>query len=355
MSLAPYISHVASNDAQSSTTVTIAGVPVVCDNELIIVFVLANDATATDRDITSITYGSDSLTAIDSLETVGLESGNRNTYVYYKTAPTQGSATVTVTFNGTVTTSTACVVVIRSHGGIGQSQTIADPNVNLGTGNLQDIVSYQQNSTLLAFATIDDPAQTSDPIVAADDLESIEFHEDAIDLFDLAVGVIRPFPEGSATVGWSSVGSSPKAAADFYGAILEIKHVSGGGTANYSKSRPAKRIEYMANRGIAVECEIHRYTTFIDAAGAEVKQWAGHISGLPVFMDETGGSEVIRYGQESNRRFVTGFAPHVKDITEKDRLVWNDRCFDIQSVRYPGNLAVSDSLAYMILELEETA
>ena len=66
------------------------------------------------------------------------------------------------------------------------------------------------------------------------------------------------------------------------------------------------------------------------------------------------GAESIRYGRENNRAFGTIYVQPGLDITANDRVTVNTRVFDIQNVRTPDERADGDSLAYMVLEVEET-
>ena len=99
---------------------------------------------------------------------------------------------------------------------------------------------------------------------------------------------------------------------------------------------------------------VQRNTTALDSSRFPTDSWATHLSGINAAVQIRSGAEAVRYGRENNRRFGTVYLPPGYDITEADRIVYNGRTFDIQSVRTPDDRRNGDPLAYMVLEIQET-
>ena len=100
---------------------------------------------------------------------------------------------------------------------------------------------------------------------------------------------------------------------------------------------------------------IQRATFANDNSASPVATWADHLQDIPVKVNLSSGSEGERYGRENGRDFGSAFVEAGQDITHKDRLVWNERTFDIQAVRTPDELTSGQPMSYTILDIEETA
>ena len=106
-----------------------------------------------------------------------------------------------------------------------------------------------------------------------------------------------------------------------------------------------------------IRCNVQRRTEAIDAAGSVTWTWGNHLAGVKIFLQPASGSEAIRYGAESNRKFVIGYARARLDIRPTDRLTGGQlatRVLDIQSVRRAGEFD-RGPLAHLVLECEETS
>jgi len=88
---------------------------------------------------------------------------------------------------------------------------------------------------------------------------------------------------------------------------------------------------------------VERSTTTVDSGGSPVTAWATHLDCVQASVQQLSGSESVRYGAERNRRAWRLFIPTPTDITEKDRVKFNDRSsgalvqrtFDIQQAINP--------------------
>lgn len=114
-------------------------------------------------------------------------------------------------------------------------------------------------------------------------------------------------------------------------------------------------IKRLAARQTAKVCTIQRATPSVDNGGGVVRTWADHLTNVPVTVQFLSGSEGLRYGAESNRKFGRAYVEGQLDITAEDRMTWNSRTFDIQSVINPGEFTAGQSVSHMILEIEETS
>ncbi len=106
-----------------------------------------------------------------------------------------------------------------------------------------------------------------------------------------------------------------------------------------------------------LRCNVERRTDARDAAGSVVPTWAVHINSLRAFVQPASGSETIRYGRESNRKFHVVYVEPGQDILAADRLTGIDlgtRILDIQAVKTPGELQSSQATRHTVLECEET-
>lgn len=113
-------------------------------------------------------------------------------------------------------------------------------------------------------------------------------------------------------------------------------------------------IQRLAGRQSTTTGTIERFDTTLDNSASPISSWNPHISNIAVVVQLTSGSEGVRYGRENNRDFGTAYVAPGQDITASDRLLWNERYFDIQSVRTPGMMATGQILAFMVLDIEET-
>lgn len=122
-------------------------------------------------------------------------------------------------------------------------------------------------------------------------------------------------------------------------------------------SRVAQLISRLSERQVDSTVDIQRNTTAVDAAGSVTDSWGRHLNNIPAVVQIRSGAEAVRYGRENNRAFGTVYVQAGLDITGADRLRFGSpvRTFDIQSVRTPDERLSTDSLAYMILEIEETS
>lgn len=102
--------------------------------------------------------------------------------------------------------------------------------------------------------------------------------------------------------------------------------------------------------------DVERPTFAKDAGGSVVPVYAVHLTSERIFIQPASGAEAVRYGRESNRKFIQAFAFVGRDIQAKDRLTGGhlgSRKLDIQSVRTPGEFG-QGKLAHQVLECEET-
>lgn len=113
-------------------------------------------------------------------------------------------------------------------------------------------------------------------------------------------------------------------------------------------------IKRLAARQAVKIAKFQRATSSVDNGGGVVRTWADNLTNVPVVVQLLSGSENIRYGAESNRHYGRAYVEGKLDITAEDRMVWNSRTFDIQSVINPGEFTAGQSVAHMIIEIEET-
>ena len=95
---------------------------------------------------------------------------------------------------------------------------------------------------------------------------------------------------------------------------------------------------------------IQRNTPTRDTNGATVAAWVDHLTNIPVFEQEHGGSETARYEREHNRRVSVWFALPNQDIKAKDRLSIGTRTLNITSVR---DRSYNARMGHMRLDCEE--
>ncbi len=111
----------------------------------------------------------------------------------------------------------------------------------------------------------------------------------------------------------------------------------------------------IATKGL--RCNVERRTESTDAGGSVTLAWAVNIAGMQAFVQSASGAEALRYGRESNRKFVPVYVNAGQDIVASDRLTGVDlgpRILDIQNVRTPGELQAGQALRHMVLDCEET-
>lgn len=101
-----------------------------------------------------------------------------------------------------------------------------------------------------------------------------------------------------------------------------------------------------------VQVRIERATVTADTGGGQVQTY-GLVSYTRMFIQPSGGDESIRYGGESNRRYLTGYAPVNCGLRDGDRIVWGSRRFDVQIHNAAGEFT-SGALSHLVVELEET-
>ena len=122
-------------------------------------------------------------------------------------------------------------------------------------------------------------------------------------------------------------------------------------------SRVAAMISRISERSVDSTVDVQRATTAQDAGGSVQRTWAAHLANIPAVIQLRSGAEAIRYGRENNRAFGTCYIQGGLDITGADRLRFGSpvRTFDIQNIRTPDERSSTDTLGYMILEIEETS
>lgn len=101
-----------------------------------------------------------------------------------------------------------------------------------------------------------------------------------------------------------------------------------------------------------VDVRIERASITTDTGGGQPKTW-GLVRYEKWFIQPSGGSEDIRYGGESTRRFLNAYAPASSAVRDGDRITWNGRTFDIQVHNRAGEFT-RGPLAHIVVELEET-
>ena len=74
---------------------------------------------------------------------------------------------------------------------------------------------------------------------------------------------------------------------------------------------------------------IQRNTPTKDASGGNVDAWTNSLIGIPVFEQQMGGDEAMRYERETNRRKSRWFAFNGQDIRAKDRMIYGSRTINI--------------------------
>jgi head-tail adaptor len=98
---------------------------------------------------------------------------------------------------------------------------------------------------------------------------------------------------------------------------------------------------------------IQRSTMAADTSGFPKLSWANHLTNVPFRFAQMSGAESLRYGRESTRRSWKCFCASKHDITEDDRIVFDDdtsggtaktRTLDIQEIRNPHLLDVMLSI-----------
>lgn len=106
----------------------------------------------------------------------------------------------------------------------------------------------------------------------------------------------------------------------------------------------------MTSYGVSVA--IWRVAESADAAGFPSHSYTLS-STVTMFMQPRTGREGIQYGRDTAERFVMFYAPVGTDVLETDRLVYDSRVFDVQSIRQPGQFGAATTTGHLAVETVE--
>lgn len=119
-------------------------------------------------------------------------------------------------------------------------------------------------------------------------------------------------------------------------------------------SRVSSLISRLSILSKASSCTVQRFTETVDIGGSVTVTWSNHLTNVTCVVQMRGGSESIRYAFENVRRFGTIYVDPGLDITEADRILYNGRTFDIQTIETPDERRTGDRLAFQRIFVEET-
>lgn len=120
-------------------------------------------------------------------------------------------------------------------------------------------------------------------------------------------------------------------------------------------SLPASLIRRLARKQSPTTISVTRPTDSLDASRTPKRTFAAVATGIKALVSIRSGAEAIRYGRENNRRFGLVLCPPGTDIRVQDRIVHGANTYDVQVVRTPHSRISTDSLAYLVAEVEQTS
>jgi len=130
--------------ASSVTSETFSHTVGTGSNRILMVFVTSEDSTATDRDVTGVTYNAVAMTRCDTPRV----EGNCESEWWYLVSPDEGAHDVVITWTGTVTSGGGIAISYFGAKQTGQPDAVASQGASSTDTIAQDIVTVADSSVV---------------------------------------------------------------------------------------------------------------------------------------------------------------------------------------------------------------